>query len=627
MRKFTFKERLRYAFDRTLSTGPIGLIGWLAVVTVIVVIAMTVVVYVAGISLIDSPVDQVWSYLMLALDTDDLLSDPWSLRLATTVVVFLSMFVTSALIGLISAGIDSRLVELRKGRSRVVESGHTVILGWAAKIMPILSELVVANENQPNARIAILAPMDKVAMEDQIRARIGDTGNTRIICRTGSPMDMTSLDLMSLGRAKSVIVLSPDTDDPDSAVIKTLLAITNNPARSAEPYHIVAAIRRPRNMEVARLAGGDEVELVLTGDVIARIAAQTCRQSGLPVVYTELLNFAGDEIYFQLEPGLAGKSFGEALLAYEDSTVIGMCPRGGSPTIKPPMDTVFREGDQVIAISEDDDTVVLSGLTDLGISEDAIRVPRRVEAVPEHVLILGWNWRGPFVIGQLDRYVAPGSQVTVVADLGDPEADIERYCRLIKRQTISVRRGETTNRRVLDGLPFGSFNHVILLAYSDVLDPHDADARTLITLLHLRDIADHAEHSFSIVSEMMDSRNTDLARAARADDFIVSDRVVSLILSHISEHRGLGPVLASLFDPSGSEIYLRDAEDYVALNEPLNFYTVVEAARRRREVALGYRIHEHAGDPVRQYGVILNPSKSSSITFRQRDRVIVLAEE
>jgi len=139
MQKFTFGERLRYAFDRTLDGGPIALISWLAVITVIVVLAMTLVVYISGISVLDNPIDQIWSYLMLALDTDDLLSHPWSLRLVTTVVVLLSMFVTSALIGLIGAGIDSRLEQFRKGRSRVVERGHTVILGWSAKILPILS--------------------------------------------------------------------------------------------------------------------------------------------------------------------------------------------------------------------------------------------------------------------------------------------------------------------------------------------------------------------------------------------------------------------------------------------------------------------------------------------------------
>jgi voltage-gated potassium channel Kch len=627
VRKSTLKERLRYAFDRTLSSGPIGLIGWLAVVTVVVVVAMTLVVYVAGISLLEDPLDQLWSYLMVALNRKDLLSDPWSMRLATTVVVFLSMFVTSALIGLISAGIHNRLEELRKGRSRVLESGHTVILGWSSNILPILSELMLAKENEPDACIAILARRGKVEMEDEIRAKIGDTGNTRIVCRNGSPMEMTSLDLMSLDTAQSIIVLSPDGDDPDSAVIKTLLAITNNPARPVAPYHVVAAIRNPRNMEVARLAGGDEVELVLAGDVIARIAAQACRQSGLPIVYTELLNFAGDEIYFKLEPGLVDRSFGEALLAYEDSTVIGMLPKDGSLAINPPMETVFGKGDRVIAISEDDDTVVLSGLTDVGIDDSSIQLPRRVEGAPEHVLILGWNWRAPSIVRQLDEYVASGSQVTVMARMGDPEADIARDCASVKKQTIFFHRGDTTDRDALEGLPFDSLDHVILLAYSDALEPQEADARTLITLLHLRDIGDRTEHHFSIVSEMMDSRNTDLAQAARADDFIVSDRLVSLILSHISENKTMGSVFATLFDPAGSEIYLRDADHYVALNEPLNFYPVVEAARRRGEVALGYRIHEHAGDPARQFGVVLNPRKSSSITFRQQDKIVVLAEE
>ena len=58
----------------------------------------------------------------------------------------------------------------------------------------------------------------------------------------------------------------------------------------------------------------DKVQAVLTGDLIARVVAQTSRQSGLSVVYTELLNFGGDEIYFKEEPALVGRTFGESLL-------------------------------------------------------------------------------------------------------------------------------------------------------------------------------------------------------------------------------------------------------------------------------------------------------------------------
>mgnify|MGYP001069796699 CR=1 FL=1 len=627
MGKITLRDRLRYSFDRTMSRGPAALIGWLALLAVFVILVTAGVVCLAGISSTANPIDQIWSYLMLTLEPDALTFDPWPLRIATLAIVFTGIFVTSTLIGIITTGIEGKLDQLRKGRSTIVESRHTLILGWSPKIFPILSELVVANENQPDACIAILAPRDKVEMEDQIRDRIAETGTTRVVCRTGSPMDMTSLDLMSPETAKSIIVLSPEGDDPDSSVIKTLLAITNKSDRLRQPPHIVAAIRESHNLEVARIAGGSHTELVLTGSVIARIMAQTCRQSGLSVVYTELLDFAGDEIYFQTEPSLAGKTFAEALLAYDDSAVIGMCTDGGTPKINPPMDTVFQPGDQVIAISRDDDTVILSGLEDLGIDEDAIQQPDAIEAAQEHVLILGWNWRAAHVINELDNYVAPGSKISIMAHQGDVQNDIARCCPALDRQTIEFQDGRTTDRRALSDLPFDTIDHVVLLAYSDVLDPQQADARTLVTLLHLRHIANHTDHPFSIVSEMMDIRNRDLAQATRADDFIVSDRVISLMLSQISENRALGSVFASLFDPAGSEIYLRDADGYVALDRPLNFYTVVEAARRNNETALGYRIQKRARDAAAHYGVVVNPTKSSHTIFRAGDQVIVLAEE
>ena len=70
---------------------------------------------------------------------------------------------------------------------------------------------------------------------------------------------------------------------------------------------------------------------MLAGDLIARITVQTCRQSGLSVVYTELLDFGGDEIYFTEQPALVGKTFGEALLRYEDSHGDRLRTAGGTP--------------------------------------------------------------------------------------------------------------------------------------------------------------------------------------------------------------------------------------------------------------------------------------------------------
>lgn len=631
MRRASLTDRLHYAFDNVMSKGAVAMIVWLALITVVVTLVLSLIVVSTGIVSRVGFVDQFWEYLALTLDADAMTDQPWLVRLAGLVVTFTGVFVTSILVGILATGIDSRIAELRKGRSKVIEEGHTVILGWSPKVFPVLSELLVANANKPRACIVVLGNRDQVDMEDEIRDRVGSTGRTRIVCRRGSPMDMSDLEIVSLHTARSIIILAPEGGDPDSSVIKTLLAITNNPRRRPEPYHVVAEIRIPKNLDAARFVGGEEAELLLTGVLIARVAAQTCRQSGLSAVYAELMDFAGDEIYFQEERELIGKTFGEALLAYEDSAVMGLCTKGGSPKLNPAMDTRIQEGDQIIAISEDDDTVVLSGLADVGIDDSVIRVAPPAEAGPEQVLILGWNWRVPFIIDELAHYVAPGSSVTVMADFSMGEAQVSRdYMGSEGASTtnlsVTVQEGDTTDRGLLDGLPFDTFDHVVLLAYSDALDPQRADARTLITLLHLRDIAETMGHSFSIVSEMMDIRNRQLAEVMRPDDFVVSDRLVSLILSQISENKRLGAVFTDLFDPQGAEIYLKPVGDYVEPGPAVSFYTVVEAARRRGEVALGYRVQARASDADSHYGVLLNPDKSNPITFSPQDRVIVLAE-
>ena len=153
-----------------------------------------------------------------------------------------------------------------------------------------------------------------------------------------------------------------------------------------------------------------------------------------------------------------------------------------------------------------------------------------------------------------------------------------------------------------------------------------ADGRTLVTLLHLRDMASRAGQDSSIVSEMLDVRNRELAQVTQADDFIVSDRLVSLMMAQLSENSELKAVFDDLFRAEGSEIYLKPASDYVALDQPMNFYTVLEAARRRGEVAIGYRLKSESSDPKLAYGVHLNPKKPGTFQLAAHDRVIVLAE-
>ncbi len=125
---------------------------------------------------------------------------------------------------------------------------------------------------------------------------------------------------------------------------------------------------------------------------------------------------------------------------------------------------------------------------------------------------------------------------------------------------------------------------------------------------------------------MLDIRNQKLAVIAKSDDFIVSDELAGLLMTQISENKLLSTVFEDLFSADGSEFYLKPASDYVKLGEEINFYTVMESARRNNETAVGYRKMKDAMDEDSFYGLILNPNKAKTFRLREGDFVIVLAK-
>ncbi len=633
MKQPTFKQRFGYWFDKLMAKGTPAMIMILAFASFAIIFAAGIFIFIFGIHPPNegqmSLGEAVWASLMRTLDPGTMGGDMGpGFRVVMLVVTIGGIFIVSALIGVLNSGLEEQLERLRKGRSRVLENGHTLILGWSPQVFTIISELMIANENQPNARIVLIANQDKVEMEEQIRERIVAKGSTRVIVRSGNPIDLNDLELGSPHSARSIIILPPESDDPDAFVIKAVLALTNNPNRRTEPYHIVTQLRNRNNLDVVRMIGAnDKILPLLSRDLIAHVVAQTSRQSGLSVVYTELMNFGGDEIYFKQEPTLSGKTFGEALLAYEDSTVMGLRKVDGSILLNPPMDARIEPGDNLFALSEDDDTIRLSGLANIPIEEGLIRTSSKArKPAPERTLLIGWNPSAATIVQELDAYVAKGSQVTVFADDIRAGKDVNACEKKLKKQSLTFVPGDTTNRELLDSLNIMEYDHVIVLAASG-LEAQEADARTLVTLLHLRDIVSKDETPFSIVSEMLDLRNRELAEVAQVDDFIVSEHLVSLMLAQLSEDENLFNVFQHIFDPEGAEIYLKPITEYVEVEQPITFYTVVEAARRRGETALGYRVASEANIAEKGYGVYTNPKKSEKVIFKPDDKIIVVAEE
>ncbi|MEO6116648.1 MAG: hypothetical protein ABIP33_09710 [Pseudolysinimonas sp.] len=623
MKKPSFGERFRYWFDGWMSKGTGSLIALLAIVTAVLIIIVTVVAILLGALPKGQPhdfPDLLWGTLVRALDSGTVSGDvDWGYRGMMMLITIAGIVIVASLISIISGAFDAKVDELRKGRSRVLETDHTLVLGWSRKVFSLVNELSIANESRKNAAIVILANVDKVEMEDAIRAQVPDTRKTKIICRTGDPMNLVDLELGNPNGARSIVLLGGDDDeDPDSTVIKTCLALTNNKNRKQDEYHIIGELRDAANLEAAHLVGRDEAHWVLGADLISRVTVQSCRQSGLSVVYTDLLDFEGAEIYFTDQPSLVGQSYFQTQFAFSDSTVVGISTAEGI-VINPPADRAYAAGEQLIVIAEDDSTIKLSAPAPFDAS--AVLSPKPFKLAPESTLVLGYHSGLRMMLDELNSYVTKGSSVVVVADVDDPGLPT------FANMPVTFRRADPSHRAVLDTLGVDASDHIIVLANKETLPAQRADAKTLITLLHLRDMADKLGVELNVVSEMLDDRNRELAEVTNADDFIVSEKLVSLMLSQVSENEQLTEVFGILFDSTGPEIYLRPAELYIRPGTDVDFYTVLEAARRVGETAIGYRVEKNAHHADANYGVHLNPLKTDRISFTAGDRIIVLAEE
>lgn len=638
--KITLRQRLRYRFDNLMARGTGAQILMLGAATLGLTLLTGVVLLLAGAAPGDPDSGEkpsfghlVWAGLMHLIDAGAVGGDSgsWTFLFIMLGATIGGIFVLSALIGILTGGFGDLIQSLRKGRSRVLERGHTLILGWSSKIPGLLTELAEAAANQPGAVVVILADRDKVAMDDEVREHLVGK-RLRVVTRSGSPMSLDDLAIVSPGDARAIIVLAPEhapggeeltPHEADTVVLKVLLAIAK--LHGAERGHVVAEVHGEKTMTVARMVAGEEAALVNAPSLISRLLVQTGRQSGLSVVYTELLSFSGDEIYVQAQPQLAGKSFREALSAYEDSTLIGVVTAAGEALMPPPLDRPMEAGDHVVAISRDDDTVVLNGKP-TAVDEGAFSALRPHATIPaERTLVLGDSVRLHLVLAELDAYVTEGSETLVIGE--DDTAPARVANARFQNMKVTYRHGDTTERALLDELEVARFDHILVLAETRGRSHEMADARTMITLLHLRDILARADAQVPITTEMMDGRNRELASIAEADDFIVSSALVSLVISQIAENKHLFKVFDELLDPEGHEFYLKPAGDYIKPGTEVDFYTVLESAARRGEVAIGYRQLAHAADASRSYGVVLNPPKSRRFTLAPRDRVIVLAEK
>jgi len=541
-------------------------------------------------------------------------------------VTLTGLFVSSIVIGIIVTAITDRIESIRQGTGHIEESNHQLILGWSSGITLVFREFLLANENQRNTNIVFMDNINPVEANQRIISQFPDKKDyQRIIPKQGRISDRKQLEIVNLDLARSIFINHED----DMESIKAIAAIVNNPNRKKDKYNIVTKMNTKENYELAKIIGGDETKVLFFGDMLARVGAQSCLQSGLAHVYLELVNFDGDEIYFHKESTLVGKSYGDAVLSYDTSCVIGI-ERYGNVIVNPKTNEEITDNDSIIAISMDDDTVIKDG-KDVTPAKNKIANKPSDHKKIENIFIFGHS-EGDLsklrvICKHLIKYIDDGSSICLVNEDKDSLSLIEEI-RPDKNIKISFIEGNFKSREFLETMPIKSGDKILILSsFNGINDIDSCDAQTLFTLINLRDIEKRENKNFVLTTELINSKNAEIFASDMDDDYLYSEDIVQSMLVQISENPTLDKFFNDLASPEGSEIYFRPISDYIDISEPIDFYTICESALIKGQTAIGYQIADNEHLKELDSGIVINPVKSEEKLYNSEDMLIVFADD
>ena len=626
--KVSFLTRLQYNFDNSLSK-PGAFVGYVFIAIIFLAILMTAVQgAIAAVAALNEPLDPASYFFSFWASFTKILgigsTDAWGAQLINTLYWAIGIAISGAVIGFISAQIIRAVAKLQEGKSAVIESGHTLILGWSNRIFPILSELAIANENVRKPRVVIFAPTTRALMDAEIRSRVPNLGKLKVITRTGDVTNPEDLKRANVSTAKSIIILDAD-EVGDANIVSTVLAVK---AVNANPStRIVAELDDDHTAEAITSATNGQVIAVRSQHVIARVTAQASRQPGLAAVTLDLLDFAGDEIYMTAIPELVGKTYGDALLAFNQASVIGLVDTNGVPRVNPKTTTKIESGTKVIAIAEDDDRVVYSGLRN-DLTGKKVANTTKTAAKPEHLLFIGWSSMGRAVVSELAEFLPKGSTIHIVAEARHVAP--EQLKGLSFGKNIKVTFASVTGDidDLIKAASAKKYNEVVILGYREAISKAEADSQTMLTMLQMNQIFEAKGNGVEptrLVAEILDSRKAELARVAAVDDMVVSDNLAALLIAQVSENPALAPVFDDLFAADGASLSVNPIENYAPVGKPIEFAQLVAIGRANGESVIGYRTLE-GSKKLASSGVKLNPTKTTMITPAKGDGLIVVWE-
>jgi hypothetical protein len=301
--------------------------------------------------------------------------------------------------------------------------------------------------------------------------------------------------------------------------------------------------------------------------------------------------------------------------------------------LRPDQEYVMKNDDQILIFAEDDSTIDFKSQMVYKPGKDVPLKDLRMEQVKKRTLFLGYHDVADIFIREADDYLLEGSEFDIMFNKPSEEftAKIEGLKEEYPDFSFNLIDSDTTRLENLKKVNPFEYNNIVILSQDDNEQSADKiDSDTLIILLLLRTINENPDgNDTKIITQVLNSENQEIIHQTDVDDFIISNKLITMILAQLSEEPLIKIFYDDIFSEDGSEIYIKPATLYFeTFPQKLNFAEIIRHANKRdTEVCLGIRKGELSKDPNSNFGVRLNLPKDEIVEITENDFLVVLSED
>jgi hypothetical protein len=593
-----------------LAKGTNAQIVLLVLLTFFLVTASSVIVY--FFTNYNSFFDTIWDVTTWVLDPGTFSGNIGiSSRIISLVITLSGVLLMSTLIGILSAGLTDKMIELRNYGTPITNKNYTLILGWNYRVYNIINELIEAYDGISNHSVIILSEESKVEKDQSINRIINLPKNFNIQSRQFDPFIFSSYSILDIKNAKSIIITQNNKNE--FILLKTLLML-EKVLDNKYDIPIVFEVDSKTSTSIITPVLKSNHYLIDKSRIFILAISQTTLQKGLSTVYEEIFSFRGSEIYFKPANSFVNLQIQDAIINIYNASIIGIY-RDKKTYINPDKSFIIANGDEFICIMEDDSDLKIKKIHNNFKLKPNFRLENLLEFNFDSLLIIGWNQMGFSIVEELTKYISKKTQINIYTD--------NSISHDLKSLNPSLINFHVVNKKVygnetLDQINFRKFSNILLLS-DDRYNDEEADTITISTLLTIKNSIKQLLKSPKITIQIKIDKNKELIQEDDLLEFVVSDSLIGGIMSQVSENPKIYDTINELLNEWGNEIYFLDLNKLTEDIFPLNIIDAFKICNSLNSSMIGYKV-------AATQNIVINPIKTSNFKLSINDQLILIGD-